>query len=70
MALWAGSVRESPCLCVIVDNGKHFLSFFNRVGMYGSEYSTSKRTSKWHDLFKSYTDFNNVFFVYDQLGLF
>ena len=33
----------------------------NKVVMYGSKDSQFRRTSKLHDLFKSYNDFNNVF---------
>ena len=64
--LRAGSVIESQCpfVCVsvtkvvIVDNGHAvrvvFPSFSeNRVGMYGSKDSTSRRTLKLHDRFKS-----------------
>ena len=33
----------------------------NRVGKYGSKNSKSRRTSKLHDRFKSYDNFNHVF---------
>ena len=67
----AGSVIESPCpfvcMCVIkvviVYNGKSIrffgLSSSNRVGMYGSKKSKSRRTSKCNDQFKT------MFFVHE-----
>ena len=47
---------------VIVDNGQsiRFFVFLYKIE-YGSEESKSRRTSKFHDPFKRYDNFNNVF---------
>ena len=50
-----------PVFPVIGTDGTGFLRRHTGVVNYVSEDSKSRRTSKLHDLFKSYNDFNNVF---------
>ena len=47
--------------CRLWPNGVFFFLNVNRVVRYGSKDSKSRRTSKLHDRFKSYNDFNDVF---------
>ena len=69
LALWAGSVIESPCpsVCVSVCHKscnsrlwpKNQILKKNRAIEYGSQNSKSLRTSKLHDVFKSNNKFIN-----------